>query len=107
MASEEKEGTPALPQEEQEEKTSLSPEEQEKTSLPPEKSDLEKESPTEKKEIEIPSCPVHSVVVYPDRAEVNEAICMRAFAEREILCFIPSVYPMDLPLDLLYHINCR
>ena len=25
---------------------------------------------TGKKEVEIPDCPVHSVVVYPDRAEV-------------------------------------
>ena len=24
-----------------------------------------------KKEVEIPQCPVHSVVVYPDRAEVS------------------------------------
>lgn len=24
-----------------------------------------------KKEVEIPECPVHSVVVYPDRAEVS------------------------------------
>lgn len=29
------------------------------------------EKPSQKKEIIIPDCPVHSVVVYPDRAEVS------------------------------------
>lgn len=32
----------------------------------------------DKKEVEIPECPVHSVVVYPDRAEVGGAeVCYR------------------------------
>ncbi len=29
------------------------------------------EEPSQKKEISIPDCTVHSVVVYPDRAEVD------------------------------------
>lgn len=34
---------------------------------PTDKSD----EPSQKKEVLIPDCPVHSVVVYPDRAEVS------------------------------------
>lgn len=52
--------------EEQEEKTSLHPEELEKgvdIKFPSEESAV-------KTEVELPDCPVHSVVVYPDRAEV-------------------------------------
>ena len=53
-----------------------SEEQEEKTSLPPE--ELEKESDVKslsgesaaKTEVEVPDCSVHSVVVYPDRAEV-------------------------------------
>ena len=53
--------------EEQEEKTSLPPEEQ------AEETDVKKDpedAVTVKTEVEVPDCPVHSVVVYPDRAEV-------------------------------------
>ena len=32
------------------------------------------EKPSQKKEIIIPDCPVHSVVVYPDRAEVSPLV---------------------------------
>lgn len=54
-----------------------SEEEAEKTSLPPEESEKEVDSKVQlegsvaKEEIEVPDCPVHSVVVYPDRAEVS------------------------------------
>ena len=52
-----------------------SEEQEEKTSLPPEeeKEDIKQPLASEsagKKEVDIPDCPVHSVVVYPDRAEV-------------------------------------
>lgn len=60
--------------EEQNEKTSLPPEEEEEVDVklpaPPGEGET-----TEKKEVEIPDCPVHSVVVYPDRAEVCELYC--------------------------------
>ena len=32
-----------------------------------------KQQPGKKREVDIPDCPVHSVVVYPDRAEVGLA----------------------------------
>lgn len=44
-------------------------EEDEEASKPP--------SGEKKKEIEIPACPVHAVVVYPDRAEVERYIGAR------------------------------
>jgi hypothetical protein len=57
--------------EEQEEKISLPPEEEEEVDVklpaPPGAAET-----VGKKEVEIPDCPVHSVVVYPDRAEVCE-----------------------------------
>ena len=34
----------------------------------------EKEKPGGRKEVDIPDCPVHSVVVYPDRAEVSREV---------------------------------
>ena len=37
------------------------------------KQDEGDEEPSQKKEISIPDCTVHSVVVYPDRAEVDLA----------------------------------
>lgn len=50
---------------------------EEKTSLPPEEEEVDVKPPAPveeeaigKKEVEVPDCPVHSVVVYPDRAEV-------------------------------------
>ena len=55
--------------EEQEEKTSFPPEEEEKLDVKPPAPSGEAET-IGKKEVEIPDCPVHSVVVYPDRAEV-------------------------------------
>ena len=53
-----------------------SEEQEEKTSLPPEEEEVDVKLPVSssesigRKEVEIPDCPVHSVVVYPDRAEV-------------------------------------
>ena len=62
-----------------------SEEQAEKTSLPPEEEEVDVKLPattTEesigKKEVEVPDCPVHSVVVYPDRAEVCSVACKKA-----------------------------
>ena len=62
--------------EEQTEKTSLPPEEEEVDVKPP--SPTTTEGSIGKKEVEIPDCPVHSVVVYPDRAEVCSVACKKA-----------------------------
>ncbi len=53
----------------------MSTEELEKQPLKEEvKQDEGEEKPSQKKEISIPDCTVHSVVVYPDRAEVISII---------------------------------
>ena len=44
---------------------------EEAASSKPEESSAEKKGTAEKKEVVITDCPVQSVVVYPDRAEVN------------------------------------
>ena len=58
-----------------------SEEQEEKTSLPPEEEEVDVKLPASesigKKEVEVPDCPVHSVVVYPDRAEVCDAACTK------------------------------
>lgn len=36
-----------------------------------------KQQPGKKREVDIPDCPVHSVVVYPDRAEVTRLVTVR------------------------------
>ena len=63
--------------EEPEEKTSLPPEEEEVDVKPP--APVEEET-VGKKEVEVPDCPVHSVVVYPDRAEVCNVACKTVHA---------------------------
>lgn len=41
------------------------------TEYPKQQQDEGEEKPSQKREISIPDCTVHSVVVYPDRAEVG------------------------------------
>lgn len=56
---------------------------EENTSLPPEEDEVDVKPPAPpgeaevigRKEVEVPDCPVHSVVVYPDRAEVCNVAC--------------------------------
>lgn len=72
--------------EEPEEKTSLPPEEEEVDVKPP--APMEEEA-IGKKEVEVPDCPVHSVVVYPDRAEVcNVAYKKKAAASLHLAAVV-------------------